>query len=75
MIIPIAQFNGQKNPNNPLTTISVECVDDFGQTKYYFLAENGNRSMCYRSISQAVLDITDIYGKCCGFKILMEAQK
>ena len=68
MIIPIAEFNGHNVPTNKLTTISVEKVD----TCYYFLTNDGDRSMRYNSLSQAVADITDMYGKWNKFKILVE---
>jgi hypothetical protein len=68
MIIPIAEFCGRNKPSNKVTTISVEKVG----SQYYFLTENGDRSICYRSLSQAVLDITDVYGKWYGFKLLVE---
>lgn len=74
MIIPIAEFCGQNKSSNKITTISVERVDDYGQIRYYYLTENGNRSTPYRSIRQAIDDIAGIYGTWCGFKILVEVE-
>jgi len=69
-IIPIAEFCGRNRPSNKITTISVERVDDFGHTKYYYLTDEGYRSTCYMTLSQAVADITETYGKWYGFKLL-----
>jgi hypothetical protein len=65
-IIPIAEFCGHNRPSNKITTISVERVDD----RYYYLTNEGYRSTCYRTLSQAVADITETYGKWYGFKLL-----
>jgi len=71
MIIPIAEFCGHNVQGNNITTISVEKVD----TCYYYLTDRGDRSMRYNNLAQAVADITDIYGKWCGFKLLVEVTK
>lgn len=68
MIIPIAQFCGRNIPGNKITTISVEKVD----TCYFYLTNDGDRSMRYNTLSQARADIADMYGKWCGFKLLGE---
>jgi len=68
MIIPIAEFCGKNNPNNKIITVSVEKVD----TCYFYLTDRGDRSMRYNNLSQAIADITDMYGKWCGFKLLAE---
>jgi hypothetical protein len=66
-IIPIAQFCGRDiEGNERIVTISVEKVD----TCYYYLTEEGYRSVRYNSLVQAVADITDVYGKFRGFKLL-----
>jgi len=71
IIIPIAEFCGHNVQGNKITTISVEKVD----TCYYYLTEYGYRSVRYNSLAQAVADIADVYGKWCGFKILVEVPK
>jgi predicted secreted protein len=67
-IIPIAQFCGQNKPGNKITVISVEKVG----TCYFYLTDNGDRSTRYNNLGQAIADIKDVYGKWCGFKILVE---
>ena len=65
--IPIASFCAFGIKGNPLTTVEVKPVDEYGYTKYYFIADNGNLSTCYRSLEQARMDIVDVYGMIKGF--------
>lgn len=68
MIIPIAEFYGRTKNSIIKTTIAVEKVD----TCYFYLTERGERSMRYDNLSQAIADITEMYGKWNKFKILLE---
>lgn len=62
MIIPIAEFQGK----DKTVVISVEKID----TCYFYLTDRGDKGIRYNNLSQAIADITDVFGKYRGFKLI-----
>jgi hypothetical protein len=66
-VIPICEIWAFNKPNTKRCTINVVKKGD----SYYFQAFNGNLSTRYNSISQAKLDIKDLWGDWIDFKFLI----
>ena len=65
-LVPIAVFRARNIKTNPLIQISVGIENN----RIFYITDSGNKSIEYKNIAQAILDISDLWGGWHDFKII-----